>query len=196
MKNIPCVILCGGKSSRMEKDKTLLPFGNYSSLAEYQYRKLKKIFKDVYLSAKTNKFNFIENENIIFDKNDDCHSPIVALKRIFETLKTEKIFIITVDTPLIKETSIETLLEKSKNCDICIAKTQRTHSLCGVFSRKILPIAKEMIENDRHKVMIILDALKTNYVNFDNEDEFINLNNKEEYKKALKLLNDKLIENL
>jgi len=42
--DIPCVILCGGKSSRMGEDKALLPFGEYSTLVQYQYERLQSVF--------------------------------------------------------------------------------------------------------------------------------------------------------
>jgi molybdopterin-guanine dinucleotide biosynthesis protein A len=44
-----CVIFAGGKSSRMGEDKSLLPFGTFSSLAEYQYNRLSNIFDIVYI---------------------------------------------------------------------------------------------------------------------------------------------------
>ncbi|WP_228135503.1 NTP transferase domain-containing protein [Halarcobacter anaerophilus] len=84
---IPCVILCGGKSSRMGEDKALLPFSNSDTLSQYQYEKYKPFFKKVYISSKTNKFDF--DANLILDKSN-IYSPIVALKSIFESLKDEK----------------------------------------------------------------------------------------------------------
>ncbi|NCB12260.1 MAG: molybdenum cofactor guanylyltransferase, partial [Erysipelotrichia bacterium] len=53
MIDMPCVILCGGKSSRMKEDKTLLPFFNSNSLAQFQYDRLKLHFQNIYISSKT-----------------------------------------------------------------------------------------------------------------------------------------------
>ncbi|MCV6608584.1 MAG: NTP transferase domain-containing protein, partial [Campylobacterales bacterium] len=50
--DIPCLILCGGKSSRMKENKALLPFGEEKTLMEYQYKKFQKIFSKVYLVVK------------------------------------------------------------------------------------------------------------------------------------------------
>jgi len=63
---IPAVIFAGGKSSRMGKDKASLPFGSYDTLAEYQYQRLKKIFSDIYIGSKTDKFDF--NAPLILDR--------------------------------------------------------------------------------------------------------------------------------
>lgn len=67
--NTPCVILCGGLSSRMKYPKANLKINN-QSLAKYQKSRMQDVFEDVYLNAKEGFFK--QNE---FDKrfiiNDD-----------------------------------------------------------------------------------------------------------------------------
>jgi len=59
MFQIPCVIFAGGKSSRMGEDKSLLPFGSFSTLTEFQLNRLQKMFKNIYISCKkSSKFDF------------------------------------------------------------------------------------------------------------------------------------------
>jgi molybdopterin-guanine dinucleotide biosynthesis protein A len=182
---LPCVILCGGKSSRMGEDKSLLPFSSSNSLAQYQYERLKPYFTSVYVSSKINKFDF--DINLILDKGKEF-SPIVALETIFENIDSQKIFIITVDTPLVKIESIKKLITKSSSFDIAVAKTSRIHNLCGVFDKLCLLEIKAMLKNDIHKVGYLLKKLHTSYVNFPYDDEFINLNDKAEYKRAISLI--------
>ena len=52
-----CVILAGGKSSRMGRDKTLLPFGGFATLTHYGAHKFGRIFERVFVSSKFNKFD-------------------------------------------------------------------------------------------------------------------------------------------
>lgn len=180
---MPCVILCGGKSSRMGEDKALLPFDTSKTLTQFQYNRLKPFFKEIYVSSKTDKFEF--EPNLILDK-DEVFSPIAGLKTIFNFLKKEsKIFIITVDTPLVKIETIEEIINNSINYDITLAKTkQREHNLCGVFSTKLINVIDSMIEKDIHKVGFLLKNANTTFIEFDDEDEFINLNDKDEYNRA------------
>lgn len=188
LQDIVCVILCGGKSSRMQEDKALLAFANSSSLAKYQYDRLKPYFKKVYISSKSNKFDFLEDENLILDKNK-TYSPIAALEAIFENINEEKIFILTVDTPLIQIETIKKIIENSFDYDISVAKTSRLHNLCGLFKKqKIKPVIKKMLKEDFHKVGFLLQSLHSNAIAFEDEDEFINLNEKKDYKKALELI--------
>ncbi len=189
LKNISCVILSGGKSSRMGEDKSLLPFAGANSLAQYQYERLKPYFKKVYISSKDNKFDFINDEKtLILDKDKNSFSPIVGLKSILEKINEEKVFILSVDTPFVSMNTMSEILNKSKNYDIAVAQTQRTHPLCGIFSQSVLFKIEEMLEKDIHKVGYLLQNTKTKYINFEDENEFINLNRPEDYQKALEIL--------
>lgn len=186
--DIPCVILCGGKSSRMGEDKALLPFSNYNTLTQYQFDRLKLHFKDIYLSSKTNKFDFLKShENIIYDNISDESSPLIALKSILETVKSDKVFVITVDTPFVKIDSIEKLIDESLS-NSTIATTSREHNLCGVYNKACLPIINEMIKENNHKIGFLLKKIELKKIEFFDENEFLNLNKKEDYQKALSLI--------
>ena len=182
---ITCVILSGGKSSRMGEDKSLLPFSTSKTLIQYQYDRLKPYFKNIYISSKVDKFDFLEKNLLILDENKDIFSPILALDTIFKKFENQKIFIITVDTPLVSIDSISKLIDASINYDICIAQTEKIHNLCGVFSSNISLTIKTMIENDIHKIAYLINKNENKILKFPNNSEFLNINNKEEYEESL-----------
>jgi molybdenum cofactor guanylyltransferase len=186
---ITCVILSGGKSSRMGEDKALLPFISSKTLIQYQYERLKPYFKNIYISSKINKFDFLQTDFLILDENQDVFSPILALDSIFDKLTNQKIFIITVDSPFVSIETISKLIIESENYDICIAQTQKTHNLCGIFSSNISKTIKSMIKNDIHKIFYLIKNSKYNIIEFPNNSEFININNKEEYVESLYYIN-------
>ena len=69
MSEIPCVILAGGRSARMGADKCFLDF-KAKSLIEWQFEKMSKLFKSVFISCKADKFGGKFGEKtLIFDKN-------------------------------------------------------------------------------------------------------------------------------
>ena len=106
----PCVIFAGGKSSRMGQDKSLLSFGGFNSLAEYQYRRLSKLFSNVHISVKENKFDF--EAPIIEDApSDNVFAPTAGFVAMFKELKDDRIFVLSVDTPFVGEEEIRKLLE-------------------------------------------------------------------------------------
>jgi len=110
--SIPCIILAGGKSSRMGVDKSLLPFGEFSTLTEFQYEKLKQIFQTVYISTKNKKkFNF-QADFIEDEFSSNIFAPTIAIKTIFQKLKDiDEFFLIAVDTPFLTFNSIKKLID-------------------------------------------------------------------------------------
>jgi len=184
MFNIPAVIFAGGKSSRMGKDKALLPFGEYSTLSEYQCRKLSKLFKNVYLSTKEKKFPF--DFPTITDIYEES-SPLVALLSCFDTLESESILVLSVDAPLvdgeiIKRLYKESVLQSNQNKDAIIAKSPKgIQPLCGFYRRSILPLAQTYLSNHNHKLTTLLHEANTLYVSFDDETPFTNLNTMPQY---------------
>ncbi len=168
----------------MGEDKSLLPFGNFDTMIEYQYHKLSQIFSNVYISSKTNKFNF--TANLILDDTLEISSPMVALKNIFIQLNLKKVFIITVDTPLIEKQTIIDLINNAKEYDITIAQdTYKLHNLCGVFNISLSSLINEYVGSGMHKINSLVNSVNTNIISFDNEKQFLNINDKNDYKKAI-----------
>jgi len=181
MINIPCIILSGGASRRMGEDKSLLPFQGFDTLIEYQHSKLSKIFSSVLISSKNNKFNF--NAKLLIDETQEVFSPMIALKSILTNVKEEKVFITTVDVPLIETSTFTKLVEESIGQDITLAMdSKNTHNLCGVFSKSLLPVIQKLLDEDMHKInAMIQSATKSKKILFSNEVQFTNINTKEEY---------------
>ena len=89
------------------------------------------------------------------------------------------------DTPFVSVDSIYKLIKESKDYDICVAQTEKTHNLCRVFSSNISSTIKTMIQNNIHKIGYLLNNSIHKILNFPNDGEFININNKDDYKIAL-----------
>jgi len=178
--------MAGGKSSRMKRDKALLPFGAYNSLAEYQYRRLSLYFDKIYISAKSNKFDF--SVNIIEDKYKES-SPLVALVSIFETLKEKEVFILSVDAPFVSIETIDKLYkEADKEKDVIIVESENGEEpLCGIYRHNILKNAKVFLEKDQHRLKALLNDVNTQKVKI-SKREFLNLNHPFEYEEAKKRL--------
>jgi len=182
-----CIIFAGGKSSRMGEDKALLPFGEYSSLAEFQYERMKKTFTHVAISAKSaDKFDF--TCKLIQDsKENNIFAPTAGFSAIFNTLHVNKIFVLSVDSPFVDRQSILKLIERDRDdLDATVAKTQSgIHPLCGIYHRSLHVNFKEMLKKGDHRLGKLLSNSKTEYVLFQDEKIFTNINHPHEYKSAI-----------
>ncbi len=181
---MPCVIFAGGKSSRMLEDKSLLPFGDFDTLIEYQYTKLSKIFTDVYISSKNDNFSFT-CKTILDEKN--VYAPTIGFVSIFSALHVEKVFVLSVDTPFVGINEIKRIVDMDEtNFDATIAKTAfGSHPLCGIYHRSLEGEFQKMVDKDNHKLGFLLKGSKTYWVEFEEEEAFSNLNYPHEYQEAL-----------
>ena len=181
---LPCVIVAGGKSSRMGRDKALLPFGKQKTLTQYQLQRVTPWFENVYISCKSrDKFNF-DASFIEDDREFDEFSPLVALYSILKTLQTP-VAILSVDTPFVSKEVYDKLYHYISDFDAIIAKSPfGSHQLCAIYSPKILHILKEQIIKNNHKIRNVLTKVKTKYLNFDDDSLFTNINRPDEYNNA------------
>ncbi len=195
-KDIACIIFAGGKSRRMGEDKALLPFKDEKTLTEYQYKKFKPYFKDIYISTKyKNKFDFDGNfiEDMDFFERDNpekpVYSPAVALYSVFKKYDFDKVFAISVDTPFFDISHFKKLYSADNNSlDMIIPRTKEgIHPLCSIYKKSCQDELLKMIEQNVHKLRILAKSLNTEYIDFEDEFAFLNLNDKETYKKAMKI---------
>jgi molybdopterin-guanine dinucleotide biosynthesis protein A len=187
MFHFPCVLFAGGKSSRMGQDKSLLPFGGFETLAEFQYTKLQKLFTQVYIATKDpSKFSF--NALFIEDKYE-VFAPTAGFLSIYETLHVEKFFVLGVDMPFVNAEAISSVIKAdATGVDATVAKTKNSlEALCGVYHRSLENKFKEMEKNNIHKLQYLLKNSHTKTVYFEDENLFFNLNKPYEYQKAKQL---------
>jgi len=185
IKEFPLVIIAGGKSSRMGKDKALLPFGKYQTLTQFQYKRLSPYFQDVYISSKTDKFDF--KCTVIRDTHKE-YSPLIAIISIFETLKVDEVFILSVDVPFVDKEVIETIFtSRNDKSDIVVAKSPSgIQPLCGCYKKSMVPLVYAQLAKGKHKLLDLLALAHTEFVEFEDDELFTNLNHPQEYLEALK----------
>lgn len=186
MNDIDCIVFAGGKSSRMGRDKALLPFGGYDTLSEFQLKRLEPMFHRVYISAK-NKDKFPIEIPLIPDPEGAEFAPTAGFVSVFQMLDVERVMVLSVDTPFIDETVFTALLDADRgDLDAVIAQTASgTHPMCGIYHRSLLEEFERMLREGDHRLGKLLHASNTRYVMFDDETPFANLNHPHEYQEAL-----------
>jgi len=183
----PLVIFAGGRSSRMGRDKALLPFGKYPTLTEYQIARFSPFFEDIYISCKERgKFDF--QANFIEDlKAYEDAAPHIGLISAFETLKSDTICVLSVDVPFFEAKDFRKLLDhERKDLDAIIAKSPKgTQPLCAIYKRSALPHLKTLTRQKRYRFAHLFEKIRVTYVEFSEEKPFTNLNTPDEYAEAI-----------
>jgi len=182
---LPLVIMSGGKSSRMGSDKALLPFGDFATLTQYQLCRLATDFQSVHVSTKhKDKFDFEASfieDNPLFEES----SPLIALLSVLECLDTP-VCILSVDTPFVTPNIFEKLFQAMEaNTQAIIARSPfGSHQLCGIYTPSLRPLIAQMLENNEHKIGLLLQKSTTVYVDFPSDEPFLNLNHPSDYEVA------------
>ncbi|WP_163534791.1 NTP transferase domain-containing protein [Helicobacter suis] len=187
MLDIPCVILTGGKSARMQvqgkqQDKALLPFGTYPSLLAYQHAKMARLFNQVYISAKK---PYTLQANYILDEKIDLFSPLLGVYSALKTLK-QSIFILPIDMPLVGQKTINALCVCVSQAGVIYAKSAQTFYLIGCWQPSMLEVLQHLqINTPMRQILARGLALEV-----EEGLEFSNCNTYTDYQNALAHLKD------
>ncbi len=191
--NIPCVLLAGGKSSRfitnnIQTNKALMPFESYSSLLEYQYTRLLKLFKKVIISAKK---SYELNAPYLLEKESDLFSPLFGIHNAFLTLQTPYIFFIPIDTPLVSFESIKALCG-IKNFSVIYAKSPtKEHYLISLWHQNNLNALNYALKTQNYRLSDLVKNTSSIAMHFNKEEEFLNLNTLKDYELAVQILKER-----
>ncbi|GAA7960007.1 molybdenum cofactor guanylyltransferase MobA [Helicobacter pylori] len=191
--NIPCILLAGGKSSRfitnnIQINKALMPFESYSSLLEYQYTRLLKLFKKVIISAKK---SYELNAPYLLERESDLFSPLFGIYNAFLTLQTPYIFFIPIDTPLVSFESIKVLCG-IKNFSVVYAKSPtKEHYLISLWHQNNLNALSYALKTQNYRLSDLVKNTSSIAMHFDKEEEFLNLNTLKDYELAVHILKER-----
>ncbi|MGL2694131.1 molybdenum cofactor guanylyltransferase MobA [Helicobacter pylori] len=191
--NIPCVLLAGGKSSRftinnIPINKALMPFESYSSLLEYQYSRLLKLFKQVIISAKK---SYELNAPYLLERESGLFSPLFGIHNAFLTLQTPYIFFIPIDTPLVSFESIKALCGV-KNFSVVYAKSPtKEHYLISLWHQSILNALSYALKTQNYRLSDLVKNTSSVAIHFNQEEEFLNLNTLKDYELAVQILKER-----
>lgn len=205
-KDISAAILSGGKSSRMGTNKSLLQL-NGKTVIFHLNELMNSIFENV--SIITNEPELYQN--IESPKFKDIHKGNGPLSGIHSALfhsKTDYVFIISCDIPLINKEIIQSIIEYPSENLIKVPKADGfIQNLCGLYHKSLIPkiedifsleIGYETLENGkkkRCKIHQLIDNTATTIIenveelNGYHKNVFINMNKPEEYEYIISKIN-------
>lgn len=185
------VVLAGGKSSRMKRDKMVLPIGSETLLASAVSR-FSEYFDTVYLSvADAGKYPEIGARRIE-DVYKGC-GPLSGLHAGLLETKEEGVFLVAADLPLADPRAAKRIIELAGSSDVCIMadNMSRYEPLFGYYKKTILPAVVSALETGDYKLTSLLDKVSLRLVSASeldglwNDRLLLNINYPEDYEKLL-----------
>jgi molybdopterin-guanine dinucleotide biosynthesis protein A len=142
--NITGVILSGGKSKRMELNKSFLKVDN-NFLIEHIYNIISSVFEKIIIS--TNEPELYDFMNV--EKIEDLikgFGPLSGIHSALTFAKTEKIFVVPCDMPFIIPDIIKYLISIDTSEGIVLPTANgQIQYLFGIYNKQILKLAEEIL---------------------------------------------------
>ena len=192
MRNdITGIILCGGKSSRMQKNKALLKLSD-KTVIEIVTEKLKSIFNEVLISANDSKQYDFLNLPVVYDIFIG-KGPLAGIHSALKYSSTKNNFIISCDIPLISIELIKYLINLNSEKSILLPKSNgRIQQLCGIYSKSVIDEIENIFKlsekdkNIKGSVYELLERASNEIIDVDdlyfyNKNIFLNMNSPEDY---------------
>ena len=196
--NILGVILAGGKSKRMGRDKLFLRLNN-KTLVEHTIDKVKKYLKHIIII--TDKDDKIFSEQNLVTVKDCIEGNLGPLVGILTAMKWAKehlsncswVASFPCDTPFFPETIVQKFIEHSKQNQsllLCASSHGRKHNIFGLWSLTLYDkLYDDLTKNNIRKVQDWTEKHQIKNLEFDFKayDPFFNINTPEDLKKATEL---------
>ena len=169
------IVLAGGKSSRMGKDKGTCSFKN-KPLVEYAIEALKPFCGEILLSANNidayNKYSY----EVIPDEISSI-GPLGGMFTCLKKSKTRHNIILSCDTPFITEELIKHIIENIDSENEVVAPLHQPNfiePLCAYYNKDLIPVFEKCIKNKDYKLLKLIKSVDLKTLKIDSSLDFFN----------------------
>ncbi len=177
------IILAGGKSSRMGKDKGLCEF-NGKALVEYAIEALKPICGNLIISANYNPEKYSAYQLPVIADEIKNIGPMGGIYTCLKKSETEHNIVLSCDTPFVGTLLLKHILENVEKEQI-VAPSHHTfliEPLSAYYSTNVLAEIKDSIDKKDYKLINLFKKVRFKSVLVDglmlfyNDNSFMNIN--------------------
>jgi len=200
---ITSIVLAGGRSKRMGRDKAFLTYKNKTFLRNI-LETLDKISSQIIISINKDKSLYLneikelKNEIVFIKDLDEYAGPLNAVVSCYPYVKSEYVFLSTCDTPILNLDLINFLkeeMERDKDIECIIPVVNGKYQPLNTFYRKsALKKAEEVYKMGNDSLFSWIDRLNKKYISdkelskFDKDlKTYFSVNTPDLYKKLISL---------
>ena len=184
------VILAGGKSTRMGRDKLALDFGGIS-LLEGAVRRFSKGFDRVIVSVgDISKYQDIKAEKVA---DTEEYKGLGPMSGLYAALKytDDDVFLTAADMPFSSPSAALKIIELCGSSDVCALADEggRLEPLFACYKKTVLPCVEKALDEGNYSMFMLLENIGTkrlssaDLVEFWDERLLLNINRPMDYEK-------------
>ncbi len=182
------ILLAGGMSQRMGREKGILKIGN-RHLFQYPLKVLEAVCDEILIST-CNESTLPAGYPTVCDEVKGI-GPIGGIYTCLKRSSNDLNIILSYDLPLVNEKLLRYLIQQRRSYDIVLPSLQknRTEPLCGIYRKSVVGTLSDMIEKKEYAVHGIMrmapsrTILINDQMSFWHPDLFLNINHEDDLKK-------------
>lgn len=187
------VILAGGHSTRMGKNKALLPLGD-RPVIEYIVDEMHTISDEIIINS-NNPVTYAYLGLPMIKDNYFDQGPLAGIEAAMSQVDADIFVFSACDTPFINRQVYLYLLEQLAGYDAVVPiYKDKMHPLSGIYRRKIVPQLQTQLDKEERKVRLLFDHINVNYIDAfpgipskNLGKHFFNMNDSLQYEEAKRL---------
>ncbi|AHF06373.1 Molybdopterin-guanine dinucleotide biosynthesis protein A [Desulfitobacterium metallireducens DSM 15288] len=157
------IVLAGGKSSRMGKNKAFLEFDG-KPLIEKNLAILETLFSEVLISSNTPELYKSYQEKVVQDRYSGS-GPFGGLHACLEESRTEYAFFVACDIPILDPALIQYMASLTEGYECVVPRTEDgMHPLFSFYNKSCLPKIEDFLKVGHFKVIDLFPFLSVRYV--------------------------------
>jgi len=163
IENCTAVILAGGESRRMGRDKTHVEFRG-KSLLNHAIANLSPLFDEIVLSVREPLSIDLSQSNIVqvMDAGEE-RGPMMGIVAAMASVRTDWVFVTGVDMPFVVPAVLQQMADQRSGHDAVLAEVDGYFQPMPAFYAKgtCLPAMQDCIAQDRRSLMRLIPSLST-----------------------------------
>ena len=164
LQAVSCLILAGGKSSRMNHaDKGLVQF-NGKALIEHVINALQNQVDDFVISANRNIETYQQFASNIIPDNDEKNGPLSGITSALAACRHELVLVVPCDMPNLPNDLVEILLQGLDHNDIAIIEVEQRLQLVFLMRKSLLTSAQDYLSSGHYKLMQWVETCSPNII--------------------------------
>jgi len=181
------IILAGGQSKRLGKDKAIVPIHG-KAMIEHIYDQLLARFAQVIISTgKDSSYNFLD-ARLVTDEISG-RGPLQGIASALKACEYETNFVTGCDIPEIDMSILNQMFRYAgDNYDAIVPRSarERPEPLFALYKKRILPIIEKSLCAGERRIINALRGCKVKYLDLKDDHKLININTMDDYLNFLK----------
>jgi len=175
------VIMAGGASTRMGRDKSMLPVGG-RPMIEHVYEQLEPHFREVLVSAAdAGKYAFL-GARVAVDEAPG-QGPLMGIACALSAMEHDLAAVVACDIPEVDTALLGKMLRLAEGFDVVVPRTgpDRYEPLFAVYRKSAAAAARAVLAAGKRRITEIFDRCRVRFVDLEGEPGFTNVNTIEDY---------------